>query len=510
MTGPEGAGRIRPEHESLSGYLSQVLTIEQLERPLLVTFSQWGYTVATVGEIAAELHAMGSRPLLALWANETPVRDVGWNASRRLARLAGSPMRDDLLRRGLESIGIPASAFVSPPIRRWRPPSDLPHVGRINRSAIRLLRYRGSNMGRPILQVPPDTETPLTDAFLWPQRWTNACIRSYAETFDQVASAISRYGATALIVFNGRFLHDSAAQGAAEAAGLPVLAYDFGGYDTDYDLTIDETHDWSALQQRMLALYERWPGEERDELGASWFEERRAHTDPRNQMFVDAQTPGQGVDRPTNRRLVVFFSSSGDEISELNLDWSEFFGSQAGALETLAEACRRRPDTMLLVRTHPHKRLKPRQDVADWHEAVRRAAPDAHLDEYSDIDSYTLMGQADVVVTYGSTTGVEAAYAKRPVIVMGPSAYDELGCATRVRRLDELEEAIDAAVPGWWPGAVAFGLMMRRRGMLSRHVVRDGDGSESIGGVVLRDAHPLVLKASDVMGRLQKWWLTRS
>ena len=56
--------------------------------------------------------------------------------------------------------------------------------------------------------------------------------------------------------------------------------------------------------------------------------------------------------------------------------------------------------------------------------------------------SYPLMRQSDVVVTYGSTTGVEAGYAERPVIVMGPSAYDELGCAVRVRTDEELYRAL--------------------------------------------------------------------
>lgn len=493
-------GQVRAEHASLEGYLRQVLRPEQLQRVLLVSFSQWEITTSTTGEIAAALHEMGTDPTIALWADRTPVHDVGWTTSRVLARVFMSPARDNRLRRGLRGLGLPEQTFPRPPLRHWTPREPLPEVNELYRSAIRQLTYRGAPVGRAILQVHPDTNTPVTDEHLWPRAWVEACVRSYAWAFDQTAALIEQRCSTAAVVFNGRFLHDSAVAAAAEQAGIPVLAYDFGGNDTDYDLTIDPTHDWSALQRRMLAMYEAWDPVERDELGSSWFEERRQHADPRNALFVESQAVGTGIDKAEGKRLVVFFSSSGDEISELDLDWADYFYGQPGALMAVAEACRNRDDTVLLVRTHPHKRMKPKRDVEEWHEAVAQARPDIHLDEFSEVDSYTLMRQADVVVTYGSTTGVEAAYANCPVIVMGPSAYDELGCATRVVTDDQLRDAIDRAQPGWWPGAVSYGLMMRRRGFLNRRV-RRVQGEAVLGEVVLRDARQLVLKLSDVIGR---------
>lgn len=492
---------VRAERESLEQYLRSVLTAQELERVLLASFSQWEIAVSVMGEVAATLHDMHTTPTVALWADRTPVHDVGWTTSRLLSRVFASPSRDDRLRRGLQAMGLPATAFPDPPIRRWSPVEPLPLVEHRYRTAIRQLTYRGAPAGRAILQVHPDTNTPITDEHLWPREWVEACLRSYAYVFDQTKALIEGRRLTAAVVFNGRFLHDSAVAAAAEQAGIPVLSYDFGGNDTDYDLTIDATHDWSALQRRMLTLYDEWDPSERDALGSSWFEERRQHADPRNSLYVESQAVGTGIDTPDGERLVVFFSSSGDEISELDLDWGEYFHGQPGALQAVADACRSMPDTTFVVRTHPHKRMKPKRDVEEWHEAVAAARPDIHLDEHSEVDSYTLMRQADVIVTYGSTTGVEAAYAKCPVIVMGPSAYDELGCATRVTTEAELREALEAAEPGWWPGAVSYGLMMRRRGFVFRHAMRTPE-SETLGGVTVKDSRPIVLKLSD-------WWARR-
>lgn len=334
-------------------------------------------------------------------------------------------------------------------------------------------------------------------------------MRSYAYAFDQACQAIEDRGSTAVFAYNGRFLHDSAVAAAAVRFGLPVLAYDTGGLETDFDLTIDATHDWSALQGRMMRMYAQWPADERDAVGAAWFDDRASHAESLNAQFTDGQQVGQGIERSDDEMVVTYFSSSGDEIAELDLDWADYFDGQPGALLAVAEACRSL-GYRLVVRTHPHKRHKPKRDVADWHEAVRAAQPDIHLDEHSEVDSYTLMRQSDVVVTYGSTTGVEAGYAERPVIVMGPSAYDELGCAVRVRTDEELYRALQERRSGTRQQAIPYGLMMKRRGFVYRHLNRRPDGSRSLAGVPIVEPRPLVRHASHALKRLVNWHLTRS
>ena len=492
---------VRAEFPSLQDYLRQHLTDEQLSRPLVFTASQWDICTAAVAEIAATMHHMSLDVAVALWAGKTPMPDVGWTTSHVFAAATMSPARDQRVKSALRDFGLPRAAFPVPPIRGWQPRGALPKADGLTRTAIRRLVYRGAPVGRAIVQVHPDNRTPSNDHYEWPRAWVETSIRSYAYVFDQVLELIESTKRTNLTVFNGRFLHDAAAAAAAESLDIPVLFFDYGGHDTDFDLTIDATHDWSALQVRMKKMYNAWDPEERDVVGGKWFDDRRGHTDMTNALFTENQTIGCGIDVPQGKKVVVYFSSSGDEIAELDVDWGEYFQGQEGALAAVAQACRDIGNTYFVVRTHPHKRVKPRQDVIDWHEAVSGASPDLHLDEWSDVDSYTLMEQADVVVTFGSTTGVEAAYARRPVIVMGPSAYDELGCAVRVRTQEELMAAIQEARAGDWPGAVSYGLMMNRRGFTTEFLTKS-DGVRRLNGQVITDAHSLVLKACH-------WWSER-
>lgn len=501
---------LRAEHVSLSGYLTAVLSPSELSNPLLVSFSQWDFALSALADISLSLHEMQSKVSIAFWANETPLHDVGWSASKGLSKILMTKTRDAQVRKALLRIGLNQSSFVQPPIRHWTPVEtlDLPRI--LNRTSIRSMSYRGTAVGRAILQVHPNSETPVTDNFIWPRRWVAATANSYAYVYDQTLATIDARNVTCVIVYNGRFLHDRAVAAAAETRGIPVLNYDMGGSQTDFDLTIDATHDWVALQKRMLSLYEQWPEWERNDIGGSWFLERVNHEDPQNALFVEAQRKGSRVALPQAERTIVYFSSSGDEIAELELDWDAFFAGQENALKVLSEECKKRPGYSLVVRSHPHKRMKPKQDVSDWLNAVEIANPDLHLDPFADADSYELMRQADVVVTYGSTTGVEAAYAGKPVIVMGPCAYDHLGCALPVATVTELSEALDNAEPGSWEGAVSYGLMMKRRGFSYEHVLKDVKNQRTLAGVPLKDANKLTLDASHLLNRLQRWWLTRS
>lgn len=500
---------VRAEHASLRGYLEQALTPDQRQRIGLITFNHWSFAVGTVIETVLEARSLGSDVVVGFWADETPLPDVGWRASRRLAGLARSATRDQQAQRALLAAGVPPQVFVSPPVRRWRPTGLPPVPTPTTRSRVRELSYRGAAMGPAILEMPPD-DMPVSEDHVWPRRWIAAAMRSYAWAYDQARALIQQHRLGTIVVYNGRFTHDRAVAAAAAAEGIRVLYYDTGGYQTDFDLTEATTHDWAHLQGRMLEMYASWDPQERDALGGSWFEDRRSHADANNTRFTGVQQRGHVESLPECERLVVYFSSSGDEIVELDIDWAEYLHSQEAALMELADACRARPGTALVVRTHPHMRLKPKGDLADWMAAVDQVAPDLHFGPESAVDSYALMDRADVVFTYGSTAGVEAGYFGRSVVVMGPSAYDLLGCARRVTSTDEIGDAIDAPPTPNPTAAIPYGLMMQRRGFTYAHARDVGDDAYELAGVRIGEASTNALKASDAWRRLRTWWLTRS
>ena len=500
---------MRAEHSSVSEYLKASLTSHQLESIGLLSFNQWSFAMGAMIDTALAAQQVGSKVVLGFWANDTPLPDTGWTSSRTYSRLLGSRTKDQRAEEGLRAMGLPHESFTKPPINHWRPEGMPGLPDPLTRAAVRELTYKSQPMGRAILQVHPDFKTPIREDHVWPKRWVQRSMRSYAWAFDQATALIKKHELTAVVVYNGRFTHDKAVSDAATATSIRVLYYDTGGYDTDFDLTTMTTHDWSHLQRRMNAMYSGWDPVERDAIGSAWFTNRQTHQDQSLQPFVDAQVIGHLEDLPEAEKLVVYFSSSGDEIAELEIDWSDYLESQEAALADLAAACRARPGTRLVVRTHPHMRLKPTDDLVQWTKAVDAAGPDLHIGPHSSVDSYTLMRAADVVFTYGSTAGLEAGFIGRPSVVMGPSAYDELGCAQRIRTASEIPAALENPPIPNSHATLPFGLMMQRRGFNYEYLQKRTSGEPTVGGIALDDPSVNAKKLSHLRLRLLTWWLTR-
>jgi hypothetical protein len=119
------------------------------------------------------------------------------------------------------------------------------------------------------------------------------------------------------------------------------------------------------------------------------------------------------------------------------------------------------------------------------------------------------MRRADIVFTYGSTSGVEAGFIGRPVVVMGPSAYDTLGCARRISEPQEIAEALENPPTPNPTAAIPYGLMMQRRGFTFRHLTTQADGNPGISGVTLTEANELTRKVSDYLRSRQRTRLSR-
>jgi len=198
--------------------LAQTLSPSERASVFLPTFSQWPFSLAALSEVALAARSLDSKVIFGFWGGSTPLPDVGWMSDRWVARITGTRTRDAWTQEALRRAGFPKSSFVDPPIKGWEPQGEIPPTPGTSRSQIRRLTYRQSPMGRAILQLRPDHAVPVTDAYRWPAPWLEQSIHSYAYVFDQVDQMITREAITAVIVSNGRFLHDRAAAEAALAA----------------------------------------------------------------------------------------------------------------------------------------------------------------------------------------------------------------------------------------------------------------------------------------------------
>lgn len=204
----------------------------------------------------------------------------------------------------------------------------------------------------------------------------------------------------------------------------------------------DLPHSIKYFQRRM---HEEW---ERDEtkalgLGKSFFENRRNAAFAGDKVYVKDQKAGLLPEKWNNSsRNIVIFNSSEDEFASIGSEWEEkLFSSQLKGIEYIFESIDKYPNAEVYLRIHPNLKSIKYKYHTDLYKL--KTHPRVHvIPGDSKISTYSLVDAADVIVSFGTSVGVEAAYSDKPVILLGASFYKGLGFCYEPNNVSEMENQI--------------------------------------------------------------------
>ncbi len=141
-----------------------------------------------------------------------------------------------------------------------------------------------------------------------------------------------------------------------------------------------------------------------------------------------------------NKDFIAYFVSSDDEYESLNPEMLDSgFGKQKSALSQLVKLCEQE-NKFLCIRMHPRQADLASSDINFYYNL--RSPNVLVIEPSSDYDSYTLIERSALVVTYGSTIGMEALFMGKPVIVLSKTIYDFSSEIMKPANQDELLRAI--------------------------------------------------------------------
>ena len=265
-----------------------------------------------------------------------------------------------------------------------------------------------------------------------------SCIRDIKRRYLQTASGLltsmrqffNKSKPDLVEVFNGRHACSRFALIAAREANVPFNTFELTATKRPIIFQGHTAHDRKRIQQRML----RHPAD--FELAEQFFEGRRQ---PRKNRFVKGQKKdfippsAEGFEKK-----VTFFLSSQDEFESLGEEWQSPFSDYATVID---QFCAAHPDYLFCVRFHPNQ-----ADIAsDIVTPFRQIAGHKNLQIYYPNDTantYELIDWSDIVVTFGSTVTVEACWMRKPVILLGPSFYDEIDVSYTPATIEEAHQLV--------------------------------------------------------------------
>lgn len=252
---------------------------------------------------------------------------------------------------------------------------------------------------------------------------------SFIESYNMSREILSRLDADLLYIFNGRFSRERASVEAARDLGVSVT-YHEALSDGSYCASIWQVHDDVGYAQ---AAREAWDSSSDDDalcVARQWLERRRNRSEESIAKFTrdwecDDNELNKVLSRRAARPLVSFFSSSDDEFFSISHETDRRFDrDQVTAFREVSERLRSRGYVSIL-RMHPNLASKSRSLSRRWRKALN--AFDLVISADSPIDSYKLVRESSLVVTHGSTIGIEAAAMGVPTWTTGPGIYNRLG-----------------------------------------------------------------------------------
>ena len=258
-------------------------------------------------------------------------------------------------------------------------------------------------------------------------------IESYLQIYNAATNYIINNSIDRIFLFNGRFLHERAVWDAARAQGVQVILFETTR--NRYFLRKEGFHSRKNNQKVMLDHWKNsdLPLKNRIEIGSKYFFELRSRLRP---FFTETKQ-----DFKISKPYFVYFSSSDDEAVGFWDEWNEPLGEQLECVKNLQKIFDEQNNFELIIRLHPNLKNKSDSQKGGWltikdSESTRVIGPE------KPISSYELLDNSVGTITFGSTIGLESAFAMKPSLVMADCGYDLLGVVDKASSWEDVSNWI--------------------------------------------------------------------
>lgn len=343
-----------------------------------------------------------------------------------------------------------------------------------------------------------NTDIPLTELGNLAARFIVAGLTTYRS----LQRYLAKHPVDRVYVFNGRFTHSRAVLRACQNLKIPCFVHErghdlstFGLYENTY------AQDLRYVSDRIRALWQAAEGcPERSKIAERFFLDRARGATQWWYSFVTGQKPGllpAGWDY--RKRNVVIFNSSEDEYAALDEEWENpIYKNQQEGLERIIAAVEADPrDLHLYLRVHPNLRGLKNAQTDGLSRLKARCLTTIPPDD--PVSTYALIQNADKVLTFGSTVGIEAVFWGKPSILAGRSFYQDLGGTYNPETHEELVSLLYQNLPPKdKTAAYMYGYYFGTFGIPYKYYQPTGVGSGKYRGETIQ-ARPSLSK------RLRQW-----
>jgi hypothetical protein len=299
--------------------------------------------------------------------------------------------------------------------------------------------------------------------------------------------------------FNGRLAHVKPILRAAQKMQVECRIHERGSSHNKYSICVNTTpHDRIYMQAQMRKAWEEATEPYRTEVASEFFQKKLKGAGVNWYSFTENQKDLLPPNWDSNRKNVVIFNSSEDEFASLGKEWKNtLYVNQLEGIRRIVHDLKSETNVHIYLRVHPNLKHVDNDDLR----AVNALKEDnlTLISADSPISTYKLMLNASVVLTFGSSVGIEAPFWGIPSVLAGKSLYMGLGSTYEPQSHDEVIALLKSPLePKEKIGSLLFGFFYNSQGLPFRHYKAEDFKSGTINGIRLSDA-------ASVSGGLKSW-----
>jgi hypothetical protein len=251
-----------------------------------------------------------------------------------------------------------------------------------------------------------------------------------------------------MLMVNGILVEEHVLAKVARTRGIRAVTYGYGIHENTIVMSSDEL---PALDFKNEPLWEEARSHALTQTEGEWLDrylgERERGAGTADYFSKTSHDPAElkrqlGID--PSRRLISMFTNITWDSACLNKDIA--FRNADEWIRHAVRTVRGRDDCQLIIRVHPAESslgtLEPAEEAVA-HEFPALPPNVRFIGASEQVSSYALIDASDTVLVYSSTTGLEAAIRKKPVVVAGDVHYRGRGFTIDLDRPEDLTRVIE-------------------------------------------------------------------
>jgi len=297
-------------------------------------------------------------------------------------------------------------------------------------------------------------------------------------------------------LFNGRFAPMRAVLRACQERGVECFTHERARDPSRYWLVQNTmSHDVRVMNG---LIWDAWHAagadSDREAVARAWYE-ARARSELKDGFNRDQSAGRLPSDWDEGKKNITIFVSSEDEYAAISDDWkSLLYDSQIDGIHAIIDSLADHPgDLHLYIRAHPNMALL---DNVQTRAIARLDAPFVTVIPPADpADTYEMMRNSASVISFGSTTGIEAVYWGVPSILAARSMFRDFGVTYNPATHEELIELLRRDLePRPVEPALVYAYFWPQFGVPFKYFASDGFYSGRFKGVRIRPTKAALMR----------------